>query len=428
MISATSELSPAAHARIRRQIALIPVYIWVVYSWTHVLTRIPADTPVRDFAHFYVQGVVAREHDAAALYDIDAMAAITSRVVPGAETQTYPYPPVYGPQVSVFFSPLARLPYRAARDLWLAITLAIYTACCYALWRVCRRLHPWPWTTAGLLAAAPVLHFTLGYVQASMIGLACVTAGYLALRAGRPFIAGLAIGMLAYKPPLGLAFAFVFVCAREWRIVGGAALAAAMQIGVGLAYWGPAILRHYLRALTRLSAVANAMEPNRYHMHSWRAFFDLLGLPAGLSYLAYLAASLATAIVALRCWRAVDAGRGLRDERLALAYSALLVASVLIDPHLFAYDLVLLIPVLMVLADWAFGASAVRGGGRAFRLQFGALLYLCYFAPLFALMADLIRVQGSVLVMALLEVVLMTQVRQKNASQGRLQSGVNGCI
>jgi len=31
MISATSELSPAAHARIRRQIALIPVYIWVVY-------------------------------------------------------------------------------------------------------------------------------------------------------------------------------------------------------------------------------------------------------------------------------------------------------------------------------------------------------------------------------------------------------------
>ena len=37
----TRELTPAEHARIRRQILLIPVYIWLVFSWTHLLVRIP---------------------------------------------------------------------------------------------------------------------------------------------------------------------------------------------------------------------------------------------------------------------------------------------------------------------------------------------------------------------------------------------------
>src|SRR5262245_11871124 len=75
------ELTPAQHARIRRQIALIPVYIWLVYSWTHVLVRIPSDEPVRDFVHFYVQGVIARTGDQASLYDIDRMADIAQRVL-----------------------------------------------------------------------------------------------------------------------------------------------------------------------------------------------------------------------------------------------------------------------------------------------------------------------------------------------------------
>jgi len=274
---------------------------------------------------------------------------------------------------------------------------------------VCPRLHRWPWTTVGLLAAAPALHFALGYVQASMIGLACVTTGYLALRAGRPFLAGIAIGTLVYKPPLGLAFAAVFVCAREWRIVAGAALGAATQIAVGAAYWGPGILRDYLAALTRLPNVATAMEPNRYHMHSWRAFFDLLGLPGGLSFAAYLVASLVTLVVAFRCWRIANGPCGRGADGLAQAYSAVVVATLLVDPHLFAYDLVLLVAVLMVLSDCTLAAVERR--------HLWPLLYLCYFAPLFALMADLARVQGSVLVMALVVGALLAMLHQPAPSE-----------
>src|SRR6185295_12911063 len=96
------ELTQAAHARIRWQLVLLPVYIWAFYGWTTLIVRWPHDFPVHDFAHFYVLGAVANERDAQALYDTDRQAAVLRRVIPGADSR---FPPAYGPQVSLFFGP-----------------------------------------------------------------------------------------------------------------------------------------------------------------------------------------------------------------------------------------------------------------------------------------------------------------------------------
>ena len=82
-----SELTPAQHAAIRRQLFLIPVYIWVIYSWSITVRQLPVGTyapdvhVARDFVHFYSQGVATREHDAHALYDLDALAAVVARLL-----------------------------------------------------------------------------------------------------------------------------------------------------------------------------------------------------------------------------------------------------------------------------------------------------------------------------------------------------------
>lgn len=397
------ELTPAQHASIRRQLALIPVYFWLAYSWTHLLVHIPRLEPVRDFAHFYVQGIVAREGNAHALYDVNEQAAILRRVIPTARVR---FPTVYGPQVAIFFSPLAHVSYLTALVIWLAVSLLAYAACCYALWRICPRLHDRPWTIAFLLVAAPALHFALGFSQVSAIGLVCVTCGFLALRADRRFLAGLAIGSLAYKPPLGLAVAFVFVFAREWRMVAGAATAAAVQLGIGALYWGPSILVKYGEAVRRLPGLADEMEPYTFHIHSWRSFFQLLRLPPAAALTAYVIASIVTCLVALWCWRA----RG----PLVLRYSVLLLATILVDPHMYAYDLLLLTPVFLLLWDWVlserdrpvaqvFPALTLQAlGGRSFNGMFQLLLYLCYFTPAFAIFAVAFRVQPSVVTMAAL--------------------------
>ena len=402
---------------------LIPVYIWLVYSWVHVLVRIPYEEPPRDFVHFYVQGVIALEKDASALYDIDRMADIAQRVLPGGQRPLYP--PVYGPQMSLLFRPLAALPYVVAQNVWIAVTILVYAACVYAIWRVCPHLRDRPGTTVLLAAAAPPLHYVLGFVQVSALGLACATAAFLALRADRPFLAGLAIGSLVYKPPLGIAAAFVFVCASmereasaERRILGGGVTAVAVQLGAGALYWGLSILPEYLGALTRLPAFTTAMEPNKFHMHSWRAFFDLLGLPNAVASVAYGIAAAATAIGALITWRA----RG----PLALRYAALLIATVLVDPHLYAYDLLLLVPAFLLLWDWILSQPERQVGdvfpfvAQAFRpawfdrlttLSFNTtflwLVYICYLSPLFVTLADVAGVQLSAPLLGLLGVVIL---------------------
>src|SRR4051794_36420642 len=111
-----TELTPTAHAHIRQQLALLPVYVWLVYGWRNLLETLPGILPVRDFAHFYVLGVIARERNAQALYDMDLMATIVPRVVPGAPVTVFP--PAYGPQISLLFSPLTRLSYSTALYTW----------------------------------------------------------------------------------------------------------------------------------------------------------------------------------------------------------------------------------------------------------------------------------------------------------------------
>lgn len=426
------ELTPLDRERIRLHLALIPTYIWLVYGWKDLLLNLPLGFPgahvhlARDFIQFYHQGLIANARDVQALYDIDRWAEMLPRIIPMPPGLRYP--PVYGPQVSVLFSPLAKLPYSSALAVWILISLVVYLACGYAIWRICPRLRERVGTVAVLLLADPALHFTLSFSQASPIGLICVTAAFFALRANRRFLAGIAIGSLIYKPQLGIAAAVIFTGAREWRIVLGAIAGAALQFGVGCAFWGPSILGDYVRSLRRLAPNFSAQfEPFRFQMHSLRAFFELLGLPGNAALAAYGVASVLTLVVALRCWRA----RG----PLALRYSALLVATILVDPHVYAYDLILLMPAFLLLWDWILGERDCRVGQvlpwlrvqawrqRSFSPPFQWLLYVCYLSPLFVTFAILARIQVSVVASSVLGLVLWRVLHERVSIEAQCVSG-----
>lgn len=396
----SEELSPAQHRLIRGQLALLPVYAWAIYSWLNFFAHLPAGTePVRDFMHFYTQGAIANLRDARALYDMDAQSALLESLVAGANGVRYP--PVYGPQVAVFFSPFARFPYGVALDLWLGFTVLAYGVCAWWLWRVSAALRAQKWIVAVLFVAAPALRVDLGSGQAAAIGLVCVTLGFLAFRAERPLLAGLAIGALIYKPQLGLAAAFVFLFAREWRVVIGAAVSATAQIAVGCLFWGTQILGPYIRALKQLPTVAADMEPLKHHMHSWRSFFELLALPPEIAVGCYVLAATITLVTALACWQS--------KGPLGARYAALILATVLVDPHLYAYDLLIVVPALVLLWNWV-AEDADRPldelcpslantpiGRWSFQAFFLTLLYLTYFSAVFGELAATVRIQPSVL-------------------------------
>ena len=238
----------------------------------------------------------------------------------------------------------------------------------------------------GALAFPGFFHLIL-WGQTSALALLCFTLAFLALSKNRPYLAGLAIGSLIFKPQLGLAAAVIFLFTREWKVIATTILAALAQLSIGWLYYGTPVMSDYLRALLNVADVLPILEPRPYQMHSLRAFWSLLIPWTPVAFAVYAVTALAVFAVAVRCWRS--------RLSLGLRYAALMLATALVAPHLTVYDLLILALAFLLMTDWAVGTGA-EGAASIMPV----LLYLCY--PLFLLgaLARLTHVQLSVIAMA----------------------------
>jgi hypothetical protein len=84
-----------------------------------------------------------------------------------------------------------------------------------------------------------------------------------------------------------------------------------------------------------------------------------------------------------------------RQESLSLKYSALLLATVLISPHLTVYDLVILAPAILLLTDWLISQRSAPPGT-------GTLIYLVCALPLLGPYVRWTHIQLSVIAIAAL--------------------------
>jgi hypothetical protein len=330
---------------------ILALGIWSVYAWLLTAPGLLDRNGLlkgTDFLHFYVLGTLANQHCGGDLYNIAVQTDLAHQRVPVAG---YPiYVPMYPPQVSLLFGPWARLPYGWALGGWLVSSGFLCALCCYLSWRTCPRLANHGWMVAILALAYPGFFHLLLWGQTSALALLCFTLAYLALRTHQHFLAGLAIGSLIFKPPLGLAAAFVFLLAREWKLVAGALTAAAVQLSIGWLYYGPAVLRDYLDRVLRMREILPEFEPRPYQMHSLWAFWQLLVPVATLAFGLYVVTTAGVLLLTLRCWRS--------PAPLTLRYGVLLFATVLVAPHLTIYDLAVLAPAFLLLADWLAERSA----------------------------------------------------------------------
>ena len=119
----------------------LAVCLWLAYAVdlaTPTLIDRAGNLKGADFLHAYVLGSLANEHRPEALYDAAAQIAQSLKLVHASKDIWFV--PIYPPQYSLYFAPLARLPYIWAFILWSLITAAIYAACCYFFWRSCPHL------------------------------------------------------------------------------------------------------------------------------------------------------------------------------------------------------------------------------------------------------------------------------------------------
>lgn len=357
--------------RIRIHALLLAVCLWTVYvldlSTPGLLDR-NGLVKGTDFLHFYTLGTLALQGRGDLLYDMRAQAELVKKLVPQAPDSLYVS--LYGPQVSLFFAPFARLPYGSALVAWLALNVLIYAFCCYAVWKTCAHLQSYPWTVLTLAIAFPGFFHLLAWGQTSGVALLCFTLTYLALQRNQKLLAGLAMGSLIFKPQLGLAAAVVFILAREWKVIAGALVAASVQLVASFLHYGTNVMHTYWWALMHVRNVTPLLEPRLYQTHSLRSFWSLLLPWPSIAFWLYIFTAVAVLALAVWCWKS--------GASLQVRYAALLLATVLVSPHLTVYDLVILAPAFMLLGDWALARPESRFAGPV-----QLLLYLCY--PLFLL-------------------------------------------
>ncbi len=370
--------------RLRAHGLILALCLWTVYLWnmaTPGLFDRAHNLKGTDFLHFYTLGSLALAHRGVDLYNLEAQSALSAQRVPAAAGIRYL--PLYPPQVSIFFAPFASVSYPAALILWLSLSSLIYGLCCYAVWRACPNLRNHKLTVLILALAFPAFWHLIAWGQTSALALACFTLAFFALRAQREFLAGLALGCLIFKPQLGVAAAVTFVATRRWRVIAGALLSATAQLAAACMYYGSDPLRQWIRVLLRVPSLLPQFEPRLYQTHSLRTFWMMLVPWSHLAIALYIVTALLTLALAARCWQS--------KLPPAVRYSALLLATVLVAPHLTVYDLVILAPAFLLLSDWI-----ATQPGNAITPRLKLLLYLTFALPLLGPLARWTHLQLSV--------------------------------
>lgn len=269
------------------------------------------------------------------------------------------YPAVYPPPYYWLWTPLHWIEYRWAVCLWLALLMASLIAAAAVIQRAvqcesgnlesgqgaaARVTGPspnaaWFWPTM-LLFPPLLLGLTMG--QKGSIWLLAWSVTWLLMRRGRPTAAGLAFGLLSIKPTLFFLLPLIMLRHGQWRFVAGATLTWA-------ALWGAAACALPSNVWTDFLAVARSA--GDYQQHAgyqlmWSS--NLQSLLAGLPpWMPWWASSLLWLAPASYVLGRLLLGRPAAQSQFRLQnprdLCQVLLATCLLSPHFYAYDLVVLL-------------------------------------------------------------------------------------
>lgn len=359
-----------------------------------------------DFLQFYTAGEIYRAGTISTLYNVRQFWATCEHAVPSVSNQ--PYFPVYPPQVALLFYPLSSLPYLWSLMLWVVIGTVLYAACCAALAWMCPTVAARRSTFVLSALAFPPFLSAIAHGQVSILALVCVTGAFAAYIRRMPLIAGIVLGGTIFKPQIFVAFLVTLAIVRGYRVIAGMSVAAVVQILLTAMFTGTGVLMAYIRLaveLPRLDATVLAVKP--FQMHSLRAFWMLLPFGRAASVLWVISVAAIMVILGAR-WRRL---RALGNARIQFA--VLILATTLIDPHLYVYDAVILVPALVVAAE----ESITADDEHAKLIRVGLyVLFVCFFCPL----ARFTHLQLSVPVLVILFIILSSGPKASKVIRQRL--------
>ena len=362
-----------SHRTIRLLLMLLPVWVFGIGEFSRFIANNTSSGAMeanglikgRDFVQFYVAGALAREGKWRELYDVPALQQEVARLVPAASGNVPA--PVYGPQVALFFSPWSRLPYLSARWGWFVWSALIYFAAAALVIHTATHLKGFRVIAGVTLFCNPALAMVLSTGQTGAMAMFFWALAIVAAGRGRRLLFGLCLGLLAYKPPLLIGALPVLLILRCWPALGGILITGVGQVAVSAMIAGLDPWRQYINGLMSVSRYYFLTDTIPHQKQSILGFFQLL---VG-SNIAVLALTAVAVVSILALWWLHR-----NDWHPAWLAAMLSATTVLLSPHFYVYDLIVLTPALLVVAD----RLAWRCSSPAERKLLGAA-YALLFAP-----------------------------------------------
>jgi hypothetical protein len=293
-----------------------------------------------DFSNVYAAGTLVLDGQPQAPLN-PALQYAREQTIFGAATPFYGwhYPPFF----LVIAAALALMPYTLALLAWQASTLALYLVALRAIVGNPDARGHLPHTDEGglptqpdllwlvLALAFPAVFINLGHGHNGFLTAALIGAALINLDR-RPLLAGVLIGLIAYKPQLGIVFPLVLAATGRWRVFAAAAatltaLAVITTLAFGISVWDAFLAStHFTRII-----VLEAGETGWHKIQSVFSLVRMWGGPVALAYVAQSAVTLMLAAALVWLWRApVD---------FSLKAAALIIAALLATPYSLDYDM-----------------------------------------------------------------------------------------
>lgn len=278
-----------------------------------------------DFSHFWVAGRAALEGRPTDPFDVQTHEANQRRMF-GADVSTFGwhYPPPFLLPAAL----LAELPLPLAFAVWMLSTNALLL---FALWR----LVP-DWRVLIVALGSPMLFQNINYGQNAALSAALAAFAVAPfIRGGRP--SAWALGLLSYKPNLGLPLPFVLGAAGFWKTILGTVAVIAAQVLVTGWIFGFETWAAFFESIKQSQQILlGTMDAGVARYASAFGAARVLGLPVSFAY----GLQIVSTVLSISLCAAVWFGAG--DRRLK---AALLIAALpLCTPYLLQYELLILMP------------------------------------------------------------------------------------
>ena len=309
-----------------------------------------------DFSNVYAAGTLTWQGRPAQAYEPARQHAAEKAVFGGREVPFYGwhYPPFFF-AVAVL---VAAVPYAWGLSIWLAASLAAYLA-------AMRAILPRP-ETLLMAVASPAVFVNIGHGQNGFLT-AALLGGALHWLDRRPWLAGVLIGCLAYKPQFGVLIPIALLAGGRWSTVGAAMVTVAALVAVSFVTLGGSVWHAFADSMNFTQTVV--LEQGGTGWEKIQSIFSaarMWGASVHLAYAVQIALALMLAASLAWLWQS--------DAAFELKASALATGSLLATPYVLDYDLV----VLAV----AIAFYARRGLSHGFRSFEISLLAAAWIVPL----------------------------------------------